>query len=391
MSAVGERPRGPPGPRDAPGGSPAPRRKILVRKVKRPEGSVATSQDGLSTRATSPARSRGDFGALSTLRFESAGPVTGRGGKATRPPPSAPGTPPEPATEAAVAPRGPRPGKRGKREEWTVLGDVGASRGEADPPPPSDANVSKSASLFSPRICDCLCTLAERRLTRVSHSRKPRRVSLPRFDPKPNRSLVPDEYESLLAAKIAEERSKLPVEPEYLPDLPPHLHGKQMQINGGAFLPHYSRAYRDVSRRRDAYAETAHRLREAVSLESETLRASLNEKAHTGWELHCKTRDEAHARALDAWEARRERWDALKRALAIRHDKRPGDLAMERCDEHRRKMEILTHLDMAAPVHEREGGTQWEWRMGLRNNWTCLLYTSPSPRDQRGSRMPSSA
>ena len=27
--------------------------------------------------------------------------------------------------------------------------------------------------------------------------------------------------------------------------------------------------------------------------------------------------------------------------------------------------------------------------LGLR--WTCLLYTSPSPRDQRGSRMPSSA
>ena len=27
----------------------------------------------------------------------------------------------------------------------------------------------------------------------------------------------------------------------------------------------------------------------------------------------------------------------------------------------------------------------------LRGNRTCLLYTSPSPRDQRGSRMPSSA
>ena len=27
----------------------------------------------------------------------------------------------------------------------------------------------------------------------------------------------------------------------------------------------------------------------------------------------------------------------------------------------------------------------------LSNNWDCLLYTSPSPRDQRGSRMPSSA
>ena len=24
-------------------------------------------------------------------------------------------------------------------------------------------------------------------------------------------------------------------------------------------------------------------------------------------------------------------------------------------------------------------------------HWGCLLYTSPSPRDQRGSRMPSSA
>ena len=25
------------------------------------------------------------------------------------------------------------------------------------------------------------------------------------------------------------------------------------------------------------------------------------------------------------------------------------------------------------------------------NDWHCLLYTSPSPRDQRGYRMPSSA
>ena len=28
---------------------------------------------------------------------------------------------------------------------------------------------------------------------------------------------------------------------------------------------------------------------------------------------------------------------------------------------------------------------------GLTDKWDCLLYTSPSPRDQRGSRMPSSA
>ena len=34
----------------------------------------------------------------------------------------------------------------------------------------------------------------------------------------------------------------------------------------------------------------------------------------------------------------------------------------------------------------REGGLQ-----ALRRSIACLLYTSPSPRDQRGSRMPSSA
>ena len=32
----------------------------------------------------------------------------------------------------------------------------------------------------------------------------------------------------------------------------------------------------------------------------------------------------------------------------------------------------------------------WINKIGLRNPG-CLLYTSPSPRDQRGSRMPSSA
>ena len=31
------------------------------------------------------------------------------------------------------------------------------------------------------------------------------------------------------------------------------------------------------------------------------------------------------------------------------------------------------------------------FKMGEHSAKTCLLYTSPSPRDQRGSRMPSSA
>ena len=31
------------------------------------------------------------------------------------------------------------------------------------------------------------------------------------------------------------------------------------------------------------------------------------------------------------------------------------------------------------------------WKVVVRECMICLLYTSPSPRDQRGSRMPSSA
>ena len=31
------------------------------------------------------------------------------------------------------------------------------------------------------------------------------------------------------------------------------------------------------------------------------------------------------------------------------------------------------------------------WHYVVGGLWVCLLYTSPSPRDQRGSRMPSSA
>ena len=39
---------------------------------------------------------------------------------------------------------------------------------------------------------------------------------------------------------------------------------------------------------------------------------------------------------------------------------------------------------------------KWPWQdvetlSTQKHEWTCLLYTSPSPRDQRGSRMPSSA
>ena len=50
-------------------------------------------------------------------------------------------------------------------------------------------------------------------------------------------------------------------------------------------------------------------------------------------------------------------------------------------------------------VVQEDGVPEWLWRSvpdtdeleGLPESDRCLLYTSPSPRDQRGSRMPSSA
>ena len=42
----------------------------------------------------------------------------------------------------------------------------------------------------------------------------------------------------------------------------------------------------------------------------------------------------------------------------------------------------------ALPFTSLTKGVGWEESM---MSWSCLLYTSPSPRDQRGSRMPSSA
>ena len=43
-------------------------------------------------------------------------------------------------------------------------------------------------------------------------------------------------------------------------------------------------------------------------------------------------------------------------------------------------------------VINRNGGTRGDFQLDLSLvYWPCLLYTSPSPRDQRGSRMPSSA
>ena len=54
----------------------------------------------------------------------------------------------------------------------------------------------------------------------------------------------------------------------------------------------------------------------------------------------------------------------------------------------REGQEILTQLDaFKAEDPEYKNGKVWSLVYYI----DCLLYTSPSPRDQRGSRMPSSA
>ena len=49
---------------------------------------------------------------------------------------------------------------------------------------------------------------------------------------------------------------------------------------------------------------------------------------------------------------------------------------------------VLDHLVPEERLIESSSSTPWE---DLSRLEPCLLYTSPSPRDQRGSRMPSSA
>ena len=53
---------------------------------------------------------------------------------------------------------------------------------------------------------------------------------------------------------------------------------------------------------------------------------------------------------------------------------------------------ITTDSGLKYVVTQEGTGTEKpEARQSVTAHYSCLLYTSPSPRDQRGSRMPSSA
>ena len=49
---------------------------------------------------------------------------------------------------------------------------------------------------------------------------------------------------------------------------------------------------------------------------------------------------------------------------------------------------FIRHADTANGIVQRFDSGLYDSNLGV---LSCLLYTSPSPRDQRGSRMPSSA
>ena len=56
-------------------------------------------------------------------------------------------------------------------------------------------------------------------------------------------------------------------------------------------------------------------------------------------------------------------------------------------DEHLQRAGLDVDEDRVAVFDQTDDAA----RSGLGRDVACLLYTSPSPRDQRGSRMPSSA
>ena len=78
-------------------------------------------------------------------------------------------------------------------------------------------------------------------------------------------------------------------------------------------------------------------------------------------------------------------WDAelydLKRLYGIQ-------FGMEKADRLRFGQTMMTHAMLFTGVDVVDGKPR-RWR--VENSWGCLLYTSPSPRDKRQCRMPSSA
>jgi hypothetical protein len=74
-------------------------------------------------------------------------------------------------------------------------------------------------------------------------------------------ALTTEEYEEILAEKIAEEQAKLPPTPEFLPDLPYTLAHAASGVAGGEYNEHYARAYKTLTEQRAAFADMSTSLR----------------------------------------------------------------------------------------------------------------------------------
>ena len=118
----------PPAPSLGASQGPAPRKKILVRKVK----TTISTEPSSKTSAI-------DFGGMETMA------PTQR--QTPRPPSTLP-PPAAPASESAIAPKGPPVGANGKRQDWAVLGDVGRGAHLAFSFPPPPQNSHRSPCLF---------------------------------------------------------------------------------------------------------------------------------------------------------------------------------------------------------------------------------------------------
>ena len=74
----------------------------------------------------------------------------------------------------------------------------------------------------------------------------------------------------------------------------------------------------------------------------------------------------------------------------------PNDYTVQKIEDeiHRKEMKIVEELGLKEPEFEFKDKISFinaTAKCIAYLNWTCLLYTSPSPRDKRQSRMPSSA
>ena len=105
---------------------------------------------------------------------------------------------------------------------------------------------------------------------------------------------------------------------------------------------------------------------------------------------------------IDIWTAAaRGDIEAVKQHLAAGADVNAKDddgwtpLHQATDEGHKEIVELLIAKGADVNATDEDGETPLDHAEGLRS-WppledNCLLYTSPSPRDQRGSRMPSSA